>query len=219
VFLTLVDRRFQPAQAAEDVLSVKTLCTNRDLPSRLPLGDARGDFQCEGLPSVSRIRCLRKPTVPGRRHLQGDTRWRLISHLSLNYLSISEVGSSDAASEGTKERQGALDALKELLRLYDFSDSAVTRQRIDGLVGLSSRRVTRRVHHADGGFARGIEIELLFDEEKYAGGSVFLFASVLERFLGQYASINSFTQTVARLRQREGALKRWPPRAGMVQLL
>jgi len=69
------------------------------------------------------------------------------------------------------------------------------------------------------GFARGMEISLEFDEEKYAGSGVFLFASVLEQFLGHYVSINSFVQTVAYVRQREGVLKRWPPRAGQIQLL
>ena len=52
------------------------------------------------------------------------------------------------------------------------------------------------------------------DEEKYVGTGTFLFASVLERFLGAYASINSFTRLVARSRQGEGVIKRWPPRAG-----
>ena len=44
-------------------------------------------------------------------------------------------------------------------------------------------------------------------------------ASVLERFLGLYVSINSFSQLVARTRQREGILRRWPPRAGERTLL
>jgi len=42
---------------------------------------------------------------------------------------------------------------------------------------------------------------------------------VLERFLGLYTSLNSFTQTVARVRQRGGVLKKWPPRAGEIQIL
>ena len=41
-------------------------------------------------------------------------------------------------------------------------------------------------------FARGRRVEIEFDEEQFTGGGVFLFASVLERFLGLYASINSF---------------------------
>ena len=65
-----------------------------------------------------------------------------------------------------------------------------------------------------GGFARGLEIALELDETKFVGASAVLFASVLERFFALYASVNSFTQVVARFRQRDGVLKRWPPRAG-----
>jgi type VI secretion system protein ImpG len=96
----------------------------------------------------------------------------------------------------------------------------VTRQRIAGLVGLRTRSVVRRAGRgATAAFARGIETELEFDPMQYTGTGVFLFASVLERFLGLYTSVNSFTQTVARVRQRPGELKRWPPRAGEIQLL
>jgi type VI secretion system protein ImpG len=57
------------------------------------------------------------------------------------------------------------------------------------------------------------------DEQKYVGTGAYLFASVLERFLGLYAAINSFTQLVVSTRQGEGVLKSWPPRAGEQQLI
>ena len=69
------------------------------------------------------------------------------------------------------------------------------------------------------GFCRGLDITLLLDEDKYVGSGVFLFASVLERFLGLYANLNSFTQLTVKTRQREKALKQWPPRAGEQILL
>ena len=40
-----------------------------------------------------------------------------------------------------------------------------------------------------------------------------------ERFLGLYASVNSFTQLVAKAKQGERVIKRWPPRAGDKPLL
>ncbi len=75
----------------------------------------------------------------------------------------------------------------------------------------------RRV--SPGAFARGVEVELRIDEDAFPGGGAFLFASVLERFLGLYTSVNSFTQTLARSRQGDGMLMRWAPRAGETQLL
>jgi type VI secretion system protein ImpG len=212
VFLTLVDPAFDPVTSEAEVLHVETLCTNRDLPSRLPFNDPRGDFQLEGRPEISRIRCLRKPTPPVRAPIGREARWRIVSHLALNHLSL--VGS------GHEEGERTLEALREILKVYDFTDSPATRQRIAGLTGLRARKVLRRAGHAAwAGFARGLEVELEFDADQYAGTGVFLFASVLERFLALYTSLNSFTQTVARVRQREEVLKRWPPRAGELCLL
>src|SRR5207244_7276392 len=119
------------------------------------------------------------------------------------------------------DSEEGLDALKEILRLYDFSDTkadaqlaAVNRMLIEGLVGLSSRQVVSRCGPAaTGGCGQGVEVTAVFDEENYVGIGVFLVASVLERFLGQYTTINSFTQLVAKSKQSEGYLKKWPPRA------
>jgi type VI secretion system protein ImpG len=43
-------------------------------------------------------------------------------------------------------------------------------------------------------------------------------AAVLERFLGMYSSINSFTQTIVKTARREDRLRQWPPRAGEMVL-
>jgi type VI secretion system protein ImpG len=87
-------------------------------------------------------------------------------------------------------------------------------------LSVSSRRGVAPI--TDGtmaGFCRGVEVSIEFDEEKYAGSGVFLFASVLDRFLPLYASINSATRLVARSKQRHGILKQWPYRAGEKTLL
>jgi type VI secretion system protein ImpG len=70
-----------------------------------------------------------------------------------------------------------------------------------------------------GGFCRGIEVNIRFDEDRYVGTGVYLFAAVLERFLSLYCSINSFSRTVATTNKREGELARWPPRSGETTLL
>ena len=132
--------------------------------------------------------------------------WRLISHLSLNHLSLADY-------------EDGADALREILKLYDFADSAQTRSIIDGILSVRSRRVVGRTGDGGGGFCRGIELALHFDEERFTGNGVFLFAAVLERFLGLYCSINSFSRLVATTNQREGEMRRWSPRAGETVLL
>ncbi|HXH08253.1 MAG TPA: type VI secretion system baseplate subunit TssF [Alphaproteobacteria bacterium] len=205
LYLSLVDSHFQPTLPPIDTLTVHVTCTNRDLPGKLPFGGERGDFELEGAAPIARIRCLKKPTETIRPPLRRGAQWRLISHLSLNYLSICE---------------GGREALQEMLKLYDYSDSAVIRQQIAGIVDVRSRRVVGRPPSMPwNGFCRGLEVTLQFDEEKYVGSGVFLFAAVLEKFIGLYASLNSFTQLVATTLQREEPLKRWPPRAGEQILL
>ena len=67
--------------------------------------------------------------------------------------------------------------------------------------------------------ATGARVACGVDPERYSGGGMFLFASVLERFLGLYCSVNSFTRAVAVVKGKEGELRRWPPRAGDTLLI
>jgi type VI secretion system protein ImpG len=209
VYLSLVDLGFNPQVPGVETITVHTTCTNRDLPSRLPFGAKDGDFEVENAGPLARVRCLRKPTDTFRPPLRRGAHWRLISHLALNHLSLVE-----------DNRNGSPEALREILMLYDFLDSAATRKQIQGIERVISRRVVRQTGSRIGtGFVRGIETMIEFDEEQYVGAGVFLFASVLEKFLGLYTSINSFNQLVATTKQREGELKRWTPRAGNQILL
>ena len=198
--LSLVDLSFQPTRPAIETLTVRTTCTNRDLPSRLPFGNEAGDFEIESGAPIKRIVALRKPTSPIRPPLGKAMQWRLISHLSLNYLSL--------VSEGRQ-------ALQEILKLYDFTGSAYAGKTVEGILALKSARQFSRVISEEGiAFARGHRVEIELDEEQFVGGGVYLFASVIEYFLALYASLNSFSQLTARVRQRKEVLREWPPRAG-----
>ncbi|RPI76939.1 MAG: type VI secretion system baseplate subunit TssF [Desulfobacteraceae bacterium] len=196
VYLSFADPGLKAAQPGVDSLLVHTTCTNRDLPSRLPFGHPSGDFDLESPAPVESIASLIKPTPSRRPFLAGALHWRLISHLSLNYLSIV---------------QGGENALKEILKLYDFDDSAATRRQIDGIAKLESRYVTKKIGQS---FGRGVEITITFDEDKFIGSGYYLLACVLERFLGQYVSVNSFSQLVVKTLQKKEIVKRWPPRNG-----
>jgi type VI secretion system protein ImpG len=137
--------------------------------------------------------------------LEGKTLWSLISHLSLNYLSLVDEGK---------------EALQNILELYDFSDSPDVKKQIGGITAVDSRRHFTRVASEYGvSFARGTRVAMEFDEEQFSGVGVYLFASVLEKFLGLYVSMNSFSQMVARSRQRKEPLGEWPPRAGQSVLI
>jgi type VI secretion system protein ImpG len=196
VYLSFTDLNFKPADPGVEILSLHLTCTNRDLPSRLPFGAPEGDFDLEIAAPLVKVSGIMKPTPTRRPSLGGALHWRLISHLSLNYLSIVE---------------GGVDALREILRLYDFDNSPATRQQISGISRVTSRYVTKRMGQSIG---RGIEVTIEFDEDKFVGTGIFLFAGILERFLGQYVSVNSFSQMVAKTIQKKEVLKAWAPRSG-----
>jgi type VI secretion system protein ImpG len=59
-----------------------------------------------------------------------------------------------------------------------------------------------------------MKVDLELDEDRFVGGGVFLFASVIEHFLAQYVSLNSFSQLAVTTRQRKERLREWNPRAG-----
>jgi type VI secretion system protein ImpG len=204
VFLSFVDLSGRTASPAQEVVTARLTCFNSDLPSRLPFGSERGDFELEGGGPIKAIVALVKPTRVIQPPLGSPQLWRLVSQLSLNYLSL---------ADGT-------DALRELLRLHDFGDSPAARKQIDGIVDVRSEPTFARIVTEHGlSFARGRRVELDLDEEQFAGGGAYLFASVLEHFLGLYASINSFSILSARTQQRKRGVREWPPRAGWKPLL
>jgi type VI secretion system protein ImpG len=203
VYLTFVGSDFQPRRPAAETLTVHATCTNRDLPARLPFGGGSADFELESQAPVSRVRCLRKPSPSLRPSTGRGAQWSLISHLSLNHLSL-------------VDSEHGLESLRALLSLHDLADSASNRQQIAGITRVASRQVAGRIGRSTG---LGVEVAVEFDESQYVGSGVMLLASVLERFLGTYATINSFCRLAVTTRQREGVLKRWPPRAGEKILL
>jgi type VI secretion system protein ImpG len=205
VYLHLVNLSSQISLPDVETVTVRCTCTNRDLLVRLPFGNESGDFEVEGAASIKRAMALRKPTPTLRPPMGREGLWRLISHLALNYLSIVEEGK---------------EALQEILRLYNLSDSVHLEKQVAGIVSLDSQRHFSRIVSESGiSFARGTRVQMEFDEDQFVGGGVFLFAAVIERFLALYTSLNSFTQLVAKTRQRRAVLKEWAPRAGQAILI
>ena len=203
--ISLVDLSSRPVLPDTDALTIRTTCTNRDLPARLPFGNEAGDFEMETSSAVKRIVALKKPTGTLRPQTGRSVLWRLISHLSLNYLSLVEEGK---------------EALQEILKLYNFTDNAYTDKQIEGIVSIRSSKSFSRVLSEYGiTFARGTRVEMELDEEQFVGVGVYLFASIVERFLGLYVSLNSFSQLVLRSKQRKEVIREWPPRAGHRLLL
>ncbi|MEX2219533.1 MAG: type VI secretion system baseplate subunit TssF [Phycisphaerales bacterium] len=206
-FISLVDAAAAPYRSDHKQLGVECLCTNRDLPLQMPVGRGRTDFTTETAAPVQAVRVVAGPTPPRASFAEGEIAWRLISHMSLNYLSLAD----------SDERQGAA-ALRDLLKLYIEPGDPQSQKQVEGVRSVSSRPISRQV--PGGGpiaFARGLEVELTLDEPSFEGTGIFVLGAVLSQFFSRYVSINSFTETVVKAAQR-GEVMRWPARPGLRQM-
>jgi type VI secretion system protein ImpG len=203
VYISLVDGKETPYSSNVKQLGFDLLCTNRDLPLHMPIGVGKTDFTLQsGAPYLS-IRCLAGPTPPRPANVHKETAWYLISHLTLNYLSLID----------NDHEQGAA-ALRQLLMLYGHHSEADIQKQIGGLLSIRSEPVHRRLNiPGPMTFGRGLELTLTFDESAFEGHGVVVLGAVLEQFFARYVSLNSFTETVVRTTDR-GEVRRWPARIG-----
>jgi type VI secretion system protein ImpG len=187
---------------AHETLSIELMCTNQNLPRKLKLGDI--NQACEETPGFLSFRNISPATSSFAPPLTRDFLWKLISNMSLNYLSLANV-----------------DALKVILetydlpRYYDQQAEKVSKRLLGGLKFITHQHVDR-LHR--GLPVRGVRTELTIDPQGYIGeGDLFVFASVLNEFFALYASLNSFHEL--RVRSTQGEVYQWTPRMGLQPLL
>lgn len=208
VFISLVDPKEAPYSSDLRQLSVKALCTNRDLPLHMPIGLGQTDFLLDISAPVEAVRVLKGPSKPCSTIREASQVWKFVNQLSLNHLSLMD----------SDPEQGAA-TLREMLELYALNADAGALKQIEGLRHVRTKPLVRRLPGAGRiTFGRGVEVEVEVDEMAFQGVSAFLLSSVLAHFFERYVSINSFTETVVRATGR-GEIKRWPPRWGSRQIL
>lgn len=197
--ISVVDADFSPLEARTDTLSLALTCTNRDLPARLAIGLEGGDLFAQSEIDAGSIGLLSRPSPSVRVPRGAAMAWRLVSHLSLNHVSLAAQG---------------LVPLKELLALYDTRRTAVSARHIAGIVGIEQKPA---VHWLPGRpyatFVRGVEIRLTFDEAHYVGTSLATFVRVLDTFFGLFVRLNSFVQLVAIAGRTGEEIMRCKPRS------
>ena len=154
------------------------------------------------------VRCLTGPTVPAPSFAEGETAWRLVSHLSLNYLSLLDQDKEQGAS-----------ALRELLRLYCRIEDEAAHKQIEGLRSVTAESIVRRLPLPGPiTYGRGLQVCVTLDEAAFEGAGVFVLGSVLEQFFAKYVSLNAFTETLIKSTTR-GVIMQWPARVGRCEIL
>ncbi|MFI8381215.1 type VI secretion system baseplate subunit TssF [Pseudomonas sp. NPDC079086] len=185
-----------------ETLSIELTCTNQNLPRQLGLGDIC--MPSEDTPEFLTFRNISAVTPSYAPPLHRDFLWKLISNMSLNYLSLANVEALKVILE-----------TYDLPRYYDQHAEKVSKRLLDGLKSISHQHVDR-LHR--GLPVRGVRTQLTINPEGYVGeGDLFLFASVLNEFFALYASLNSYHEL--RVQSTQGEVYQWTPRMGQQPLL
>ncbi|MDR2678363.1 MAG: type VI secretion system baseplate subunit TssF [Zoogloeaceae bacterium] len=184
------------------VLSVALTCCNRDLPNALGIGDICQPTDDSPAQAVFANITVPSPMQP--RPVEDLDYWLYLSHRSANLLP-----------------QASAELLRAMLLLYigDNSTSpervAANRRCCDAILEFSAREEERLIH---GRLYRGWRLRLVIDPTSFGVlGSMYLFASALERFFGGFTAINNYARLVLEV-AGTGERMEWPPRMGEKQL-
>lgn len=196
IWMSFVDQRLKFKVPQHETLRVHCVCTNRDLPTFVDQGER---LHIEEGPHAE-VRLLTRPTAPMTPPMQGEALWRLISHVALSH-------------SGLPDNPKALaDALREQLRVYQFTTSETLEAQLQAIVDVKKETVALRADKKQWrGFVRVQRITVTIDEDRFAGISPVVFGAVLRQYFGTHASINVFTQLALASKQREGIWHLWPP--------
>ncbi len=174
-------RLFGPSMEEDDfpkeTLNVEATLSNGFLPAAyLEVGSIKEPINFPAGIEASNI------TIPSE-VLEGPNKnnylWSLIAHLSVSYTSLSEV-----------------ETLKSIMNLYNWFKvhNHPNKKRIDGIKKIDKPKVISKIKNRS--IIRGIEFHLTIDpkEFEHGDGDINLFGSILNKFLSQYVTINSFIQ-------------------------
>ena len=186
-----------------ETISVQLQCTNGQLSEGIQVGDISQPTSTS--PEFVEFKNIIPPTTNVLPPLGTNLLWRLLSHLSLNYLSLSKA-----------------ENLRALLELYIFEETRdktaimANRKRIAGIERVETTGTQRLIA---GIMMRGRNIGMKVRQDHFAGpGDLYLFGSILDHFLGNYASINTYTRLSIQ-EAIKGDLYQWPARIGAHPLI
>ena len=202
---TVAAMSFQGGEMDEELtIAVRVLCTNRHWAARCGCAQLSAEAEIPAVPALA--------LPPSRQRdpaVTGDERWRLVSNFAL-------------AQESLSGPKGII-VLKNILTQYAPAGDAYSQRQIAGVLGLTNEIMFHPLRpsadHPLGGLARGLVIGLELDEDAFRGGSPFIFASVLEVFMGLRSAVNHVTRLRLFLDGHKGIYHQWPPRCGDRPLL
>ena len=173
---------------SDSVVSIKMLCTNKDIPSTMQLNDIS---VCNPLSSLNiDFTNITIPSISYPPPINGDFLWKVISNMSLNYLSLNDI-----------------ETLKMILKTYDFFGANNIKQRektniiLSGLKSISNKR-SQIIY--EGFPISGTETKLVIDPTKFVSiGELYHFCCILNEFFALYCNVNSFHKLIVDVENKE----------------
>ncbi|WP_423393122.1 type VI secretion system baseplate subunit TssF [Burkholderia sp. LMG 21824] len=206
MMLSLVGLDGQSTQPKLPQIDVITTVTNRDLPARLPIGNAVGDLLLESKALDCPIQLITRPTLTAELPRGNGALWRVLSTLSPHPLDLTRDG---------------LSGLKAFLRLHAVRTTPLAQRCIDAITDLDYKPAIKwmSLDNQFPSFVRGIEILLSLDETALREVSLVVFTKLLERFFAPYGPTNSYVQLVVRSVQTGQELTRGAATPGTQPLI
>ena len=200
VYLSFIDRNFQPIKAKDIIATAKITCTNRYLADQLT---ANSLLQPEDKAPVIKITLLNKPTSQNYTVLDGESLWMLISQLSSNYL-------------GVLDPVQGIHSIKDFLYLFAsrYPDQPTTS--IDDLKSMTVTQVTKRFgNEAWRGFVQGYKVQLEMEKTNQQGGNNLILGTILKEYFGSLVNWNSFVTCSLSDGNNKGEWMQWQPQPGV----
>ncbi|MDL2274718.1 type VI secretion system baseplate subunit TssF [Desulfosarcina sp. OttesenSCG-928-G10] len=201
-YISFVQRLDGAVIPKKETISMELTCTNRLLPKELRVGDIC--IHADNTPAAVSFSNI-TPVIPSfNPPLEGDILWRLLSNMSLNYVSLTDIN-----------------ALRAVISTYDFRaphdrpKARMLEKILNSMVGIECSE-TDRIYR--GLPVRGAQTRLTIDQRAFScEGAMYLFGSILDEFFALYATVNSFHQLIIKEFSR-GETYTWPARLGRTQI-
>ena len=188
---SIISKQLIPDQIKSDFISTKLLCSNGNLPYEA-LGQSHNILSLKESRLARHAIILKRPTITYHFNQNNNEQWRIISHLSLNILTLM--------------KGDALSYFKELFALYNLSQCKDNFLLIDSIKKIEFTMTNKLIEASPFPmFVRGIKAELFVDRRIFRGHSLYIFSQLLSHIFNLKVQINSFVDVIIKdsLNQQE----------------
>ncbi|MCP3926245.1 MAG: type VI secretion system baseplate subunit TssF [Desulfobacterales bacterium] len=186
-----------------EIISTLLTCSNGRLPENLQVGEI--SKAAGNTPELVTFKNISPVTTSYPPPLEDKLLWYLLSYLSINFLSLADSENLKSCLNSCLV-SGGRDKVREI-----SNEKKIT--------SVKEVIITPKEFLIKGSLYRGKSIMIKIDINNFGShGDMYLFGSVLDYFLGSYASMNTVTELVF-LDEKNGDKIKWPTRLGTRPLL